>query len=183
MSTGCGQAVACLLLAILVSTGCAETRHVLGERNIDKSGFLGAGLYDKMTAGDDSQLEPAFRWRDENVVYKQYTKIIIDPVILYRQPQHLGGGNTNENAQLLIDYLHSKIVEAFSRIMPVVERPGVGVARAQVALTDYEQSWVALDMVSTLYPAARVSSKPRHWPPRSPRSSEGRRSSSNFLTL
>jgi hypothetical protein len=144
-------------MACLVAlAGCAETRYVTGKGHLDKSGFLGKGLYEELIPGDESQHEPAFRWRDENVAYKQYTKLIIDPVILYRQPHHLGGGNTNENSQLLIDYFHAKLVEEMSRYATIVSRPAPGAARIQVAVTDYDETWVAMDMISALQPIARV---------------------------
>jgi hypothetical protein len=52
------QAMACLLLAMVLSAGCADTRHVM---SVDKSGFLGEELYAKMTPGDESKLEAALK--------------------------------------------------------------------------------------------------------------------------
>ena len=141
---------------IVILAGCAETRRVLQEHRLDKSGFLGHDLYKKLTAGDETQLEAAFRWRDEQVAMKQYTKILIDPVILYRQPQDAGGGYSNEEAQILLNYLHTRTVEEISKYVTVVEKPTTGAMRLHVALTDYEQTWVAMDMISTLHPVGRV---------------------------
>lgn len=151
------QAMACLLLAMIISAGCAETRHAM---SVDKSGFLGEELYAKMTKGDESKLEAALRWRDDTAITKgHYTKIILDPMVMYRQPQHLGGGNSNENAQMLLNYFFNKMYLALSKHFEMVDKPGPGTLRLQGAITDYEQSWVALDMISTVVPQLRATAE------------------------
>jgi hypothetical protein len=147
------HAMAGLFLVIALSAGCAETRHAM---SVDKSGFLGEELYAKMTPGDEDKLEAALRWRDDSAITNDITKIILDPIVMYRQPQHMGGGNTNENSQMLINYFYNKLYFALSKHFEMVEKPGPGTMRWQVAITDYEQSWVALDMISTVVPQMRV---------------------------
>jgi len=146
-------AMACVLLAMVISAGCAETRHVM---SVDKSGFLGEELYAKMTPGDESKGEFALIWRDDSAISHGVTKVILDPIVMYRQPQHLGGGNTNENAQILMNYFFNKVYLALSKHFEMVDQPGPGTIRFQAAVTDYEQSWVALDMISTVVPQMRV---------------------------
>jgi hypothetical protein len=148
-----------LIAAMALLIGCAQTRHVTGESHLDKSGFLGEELYAKMTPGDESKLEGALRWRDDSAITKDITKVILDPVVLYRQPQHLGGGNSNQNAQLLINYFYNKLYLDLSKHFEMVDQPGPGAVRAQAAITDYEQRWVALDMISTVVPQLRVVSE------------------------
>jgi hypothetical protein len=144
------------IFAVVAVTGCAETRHVT---SVDKSGFLGKELYDKMTPGDESKLEAALRWIDFSKDYSPYTKVIVDPVVLYRQPQHMGGGNSNDNAQMLINYFYNKLYLALTKHFELVNEPGPGTLRVQAAVTDYEQSWVALDMISTVVPQLRVTAE------------------------
>ena len=106
-------AMACVLFALVLSTGCAATRHVM---SVDKSGFLGEELYAKMTKGDEDKLEAALKYVDTIAVATgRYTKIILDPIVLYRQPQHMGGGNSNENAQALLNYFYNKLYLAMSK--------------------------------------------------------------------
>ena len=151
------RVVGALLVGILIgASGCAATRHVT---TVDKSGFLGKELYDKMTPGDESKLEPALRWRDPGTDFTGYTKMILDPVVLYRQPQHLGGGNSNENAQMLVNYFYNKLYLAAAKELEAVNEPGPGTVRIQAAVTDYEQSWVALDMISTVVPQLRATAE------------------------
>jgi hypothetical protein len=154
MSMGGVQVMACLLLALVLSAGCAQTRHAM---SVDKSGFLGDELYAKMTPGDESKLEAALKWVDNSAVEKgHYKKIILDPIVLYRQPEHLGGGNSNQNTQMLINYFYNKMYLGLSKHFELVDQPGPGTMRIQIALTDYEQSWVALDMISTVVPQLRA---------------------------
>jgi hypothetical protein len=88
-------AMACVLFALVISTGCAQTRHVM---SVDKSGFLGEELYAKMTKGDESKLEAALRWVDYDAAKQgEYTKLLLDPIVLYRKPQH--GGRRIERTQ------------------------------------------------------------------------------------
>jgi hypothetical protein len=146
--------MACVLLALVISAGCAETRHAM---SVDKSGFLGQELYAKMTKGDEDKLEAALKWRDDSAILEgSYTKIILDPIVLYRKPQHTGGGNTNENSQMLMNYFFNKMYLGLSKHFEMVDQPGPGTIRLQIALTDYEQSWVALDMISTVVPQLRA---------------------------
>lgn len=151
------RVVGALLIGVLIgASGCAETRHVT---SVDKSGFLGKELYSKMTPGDESKLEPALRWRDDTTDWHSYTKLILDPIVVYRQPQHLGGGNTNDNAQMLVNYFYNKLYLAASKQFEMVTEPGPGTLRMQAAITDYEQSWVGLDMISTVVPQLRATAE------------------------
>ncbi len=151
------RVVAVLMVWVLIgASGCAETRHV---KSVEKSGFLGKELYEKMTPGDEDKLEAALRWIDRSSDYHGYTKMILDPVVLYRQPQHLGGGNSNDNAQMLLNYFYNKLYLALGKQWDLVNEPGPGILRVQAAVTDYEQSWVALDMISTVVPQLRVTAE------------------------
>lgn len=142
------------MVCLVALAGCAETRHSM---HVDKSGFLGEELYSKMTKGDEDKLEPALRWRDDNAITaSNYKKIILDPIVMYRQPQHTGGGNSNENSQMLLNYFYNKLYLALGKHFEIVEHPGPGTVRWQMAVTDYEQSWVALDMISTVVPQLRA---------------------------
>lgn len=160
-STGTVQVLTVLLIGLLLSTGCAETRHA---KNVDKSGFLGKDLYEKMKPGDQSKGEmAALVWVDESVKQhkRDLKKVILDHVVLYRQPQHLGGGNSNEAAQNLLNYFYNKLYLAFSKRYEIVDEPGPETIRIQIAITDYEQSWVTLDMISTVIPQLRLAGELR----------------------
>ena len=144
------RATAFLLLTLVFAVGCAETRHV---KSVDKSGFLGEVLYEQLPPGDPSLGEASLRWVDESAKGYKEGKLIVDPVVLYRQPHDVKKeGNPNQDAQELINYFHSKIYEALSKHFEIVNKPGPQTYRVQVALTAYEERWVALDMISTAIP-------------------------------
>ena len=144
------RGMAFLLLAVVLSVGCAETRHA---KSVDKSGFLGEALYAKLTPGNPSVGEPSLRWVDNSAKGHKEGKLILDPVVLYRQPHDVKKeGNTNQDAQELVNYFHSKIYEALSKHFELVNKPGPETFRIQVAVTSYEERWVALDMISTAVP-------------------------------
>ena len=145
-----------LLFGLLLSTGCAETRHAT---QVDKSGFLGEELYTKMKPGDPEKGEiAALVWVDPATkgTHPNLKGIILDHVVLYRQPQHMGGGNSNENSQILLNYFYNKLYIDLAKRYELVEKPGPETLRIQIAVTDYEQRWVALDMISTVVPQLRV---------------------------
>ena len=144
-----------LLAVIVFLSACAATR----QATPDKSGFLGEELYEKMRPGDPSKGElAALIWVDPKVIELRPTLkgIILDHVVLYRQPQHLGGGNSNEAAQELLNYFYNRLYVDLSKRYELVDKPGPDTVRLQIAVTDYEQSWVALDMISTVIPQLRA---------------------------
>ena len=145
------------IMAVMVMlSACAETRHAT---HVDKSGFLGEELYEKLTPGDPSKGEfAALRWVDpkESGLHPNLKRIILDHIVLYRQPQHFGGGESNEASQELLNYFYNKMYVELSKRYEIVDMPGPGTIRIQIAVTDYEQSWVALDMISTVVPQLRA---------------------------
>ena len=145
-----------LVGVMVVLPACAATRHAT---HVDKSGFLGEELYEKMKPGDPSKGElAALRWVDpnESMLHPNLKRIILDHIVLYRQPQHLGGGESNEASQELLNYFYSKLYMELSKRYEIVDTPGPETIRMQIAVTDYEQSWVALDMISTVVPQLRA---------------------------
>lgn len=151
------RTMAFMLVILVFSVGCAETRHA---KSVAKSGFLGEVLYAKLTPGDSSIGEPSLRWVDDSAKGHKEGKLILDPVVLYRQPHDVQKeGNTNQDAQELVNYFHSKIYEALSKHFEIVNKPGPQTYRIQVAVTSYEERWVALDMISTAVPQLRLVSE------------------------
>ena len=141
---------------MIMLSGCAWTRHAT---HVDKSGFLGEELYEKLTPGDPSKGEfAALRWVDPNEsgIHPNLKRIILDHIVLYRQPQHFGGGESNEASQELLNYFYNKMYTELSKRYEIVDMLGPGTIRIQIAVTDYEQSWVALDMISTVVPQLRA---------------------------
>lgn len=145
-----------LVSTMVMLSACAQTRHAT---HVDKSGFLGQDIYEKMKPGDPSKGESAaLIWVDPNISgrHPNLKAVILDHIVLYRQPQHLGGGNSNEASQELLNYFYNKLYVELSKRYEIVDKPGPETVRIQIAVTDYEQSWVALDMISTVVPQLRA---------------------------
>ena len=75
--------LAIFILGLVAVTACAQTRHVTRESHVLESGFLGTELYSKLTPGREDDLELAFRRLDTTAEYHQYTKVLVDPVLVY----------------------------------------------------------------------------------------------------
>ena len=56
----------------------------------------------------------------------------------------------------MLNYFYNKLYVELSKRYELVDKPGPETVRIQVAVTDYEQSWVALNMISTVIPQLRA---------------------------
>ena len=88
----------------------------------------------------------------------QYNKFIIDPVVIHF---HTGSKAIEERSkgkikeQDIIDlknYMHSAIVEAISDRYSIAYRPGPGVARVRIAITDLKKANVLMN----IHPASKL---------------------------
>ena len=75
-----------------------------------------------------------------------YQRFIVDPVALHLAEDH-EGDFTAEELEELAEYFYNKIVEHISTRRQVVTRPGPGVARLRVAVTDIETSTALLNII------------------------------------
>jgi hypothetical protein len=120
------QASGCAMLAPDV---CQNLRAVVGENRV--------GL----------------RYMASGVNWSQYTKVLISPVAFY------GGSDSKVSAsdqQELTNYMYQALVKSVGAKFPLVDRPGPGVMRIQVGLTDVEGATPGLRTVSMAIPQARV---------------------------
>ncbi len=140
----------CTLGLLVFLSGCASTRPA---RDVQPSGFLGkdADLL-KRGSSDDSPLI----YRNPDVNWSQYTNVLLDPITFWRSP----GGDTQKistrDKQMLIDYFYQLIHKEFSKDFNMVRIPEPNTLRVKVAITKAEQSYVALDLVSTVIPQLHV---------------------------
>jgi hypothetical protein len=104
----------------------------------------------KAVKGDDRL---GLRYMASDVKWKQYTKVLISPVAFYG-----GSGSTVSAAdqQELTNYLHQALVKAVGAKFQLVHRPGRGVMRVQVALTDVHGATPGLRTLSMTIPQARA---------------------------
>jgi len=118
-----------LVASHILLCACATT---VSEQ--DQSGFLSD--YSKLERIDDS----ALLFIDETA--GDYSSFIIEPVVItFRQPPEKQDF-TDEELGELTAYYEEAVTEALSRNegYPIVERPGPGVARMRIGITDVEET-------------------------------------------
>lgn len=151
-----------LILSVFILGGCAETRGTYGmmDPDLPKYGFLGE-YYKKLEPGDDKDYQAALRWTAPNLeeIAPTYTKMLLDPVVFFRQEKDPSKGINQEDAQTLANYLHNKLYLALKDDFDLVDHPGPNTFRFSVSMTDAEVRWVGLDIISTFVPQLRAVSE------------------------
>lgn len=70
-----------------------------------------------------------------NVNWKKYTRLMIDPVVVYRAPKAKEAAKPEE-LQKLADYFRNEAITALKDAYPVVDKPAPDVMRIRAAITD-----------------------------------------------
>ncbi len=140
-----------LIVATLIA-GCADTTR---DRNVQYSSFLGD--YSKLVEGGDKQSER--RYLRPDVDWASYTKVLLDPVSLWRGDESKSDGVSAHDAQTMLTFFHGVIFQDLkNQDFEIVTSPMPGTLRVQVAMTKLNEADVAMDVVSTVIPVARVAS-------------------------
>jgi hypothetical protein len=139
-----------LLVGLILSTsGCAATKQA---RTVDRLGFL-KDLYPQMKEGDENAGESLLIYKNpkvSSIPANTYTKVMLDPVLFFRGPESKMHGISQDQAQLMADTFYALIYQEISKDFEMVDKPGPGTLRAQVAMTHLEESWPMLDVISTI---------------------------------
>jgi Protein of unknown function (DUF3313) len=138
------------LCVIALATACTTTQQVAVKRADVNCGLLGSDC-DRLTPGAKGQFD--LRYVNTSVNWRQYSKIIVDPVTFW------GGDTTKISAaeqQALTGYFFQVLRERLGKRFQLVDEPGPGVMRLQVALTDAEAATPGLRTISTIVPQARA---------------------------
>lgn len=91
-------------------------------------------------------VNPAAQW-------SQYNKVLIDPVTFW------GGDATKISAadqQMLVNYFSQQLKEQLGQKFEIVNQPGSGVMKLDVALTDAETATPVLRSISMIVPQAHM---------------------------
>jgi hypothetical protein len=138
-----------LAASTLWLTGCVTTQQA---RKTETSAFLGdaATLLKPGPKGGILLL-----YINPQVQWKQYTKVIIDPVT-YWVGKGEKDGLSGPDRKKLTDYYYLQLVEAAGKVYQVVDKPEPGTIRCRFALINAQHSWPTLATISTVYPAGFV---------------------------
>ncbi len=135
-------------IAALVIVGCATTEQV---PNVRMSGFLGD--YSQLHRGRSGQAE--FTYLDRNVDLGKYQRAILDPVQLWAANTKTSALSklSQEDQQLLVNYLYVSLHDALMRDYIIVNEPGPDVMRIRCAITEARATSPVKDLLSTVTPA------------------------------
>ncbi|MGH7164643.1 MAG: DUF3313 domain-containing protein, partial [Nitrospiraceae bacterium] len=79
-----------------------------------------------------------------------YRKFMLDPVLVFRGSQSKMKGISQQEAQLMADTFYALIYQELSKDYEMVAKPEPNTLRGQVAITNLEESYPALDIVSSI---------------------------------
>ena len=144
--------IMCIVFLVVLG-GCAATKQA---RDVEQSGFLG-DLYPLLHEGKEG--EALLVYKPEHIDHARaasYTKILLDPVTIWRGEESKSKGMSQEQLQKLADHFYSLLYLSLKEDYEMVDKPGPNTFRIQVAITKLEESMVVLNVVSSVVPQARV---------------------------
>jgi hypothetical protein len=145
----------CLVVFLTILSGCAATKPA---KKVEMSGFLSPETYGMMQDGNEEELEASKRYSAENVDWRMYNKIMLDPIVYFVGKRDQGEGISQEEKQRILDYFFSKLHKAIEE-SPYVEhatQPGPGTLRMQTAVVDLGESRVTMGAISTYIPQVNL---------------------------
>ena len=133
-------------------TALARRRQPEKPLNTPTAGAFLGDAYDLLQPGSEGQM--ALRYVDEDVDWRQYDKILFEPV------QFWAGADSKLGADIehmMSAYLYNAMRDNLTQQQfQLVDLPGKGVIRAQLAIIDATAATPLLRTVSVLIPQARV---------------------------
>lgn len=113
-----------MIFFIILGSGCAKTPP--------RAGFLQDYSALRQDPGDES----LFWYEIPDVDWKMYSKLMIDPVVVYFHPEAENRQIDPEVLSEITDYFRNAVIEAVQDAYPVVDKPGPGVLKIRAAITD-----------------------------------------------
>lgn len=136
--------------ALMVATGCAT-----GQK-MPRSGFLTD--YSLIKQGDPMMGKSDWIYVNESAVWGDYDKIMLDHVVFYfKEEADYKGIHPDELAELS-EAFHLAVIEALSGVYTFTDKPGPGVMRIRLAITDLVPSKRVLGTITTIVPIGLAAS-------------------------
>lgn len=140
--------LSCLLLLGGLG-GCAKTQQMHEPL---KTGFLED--YSMLRPGQEG--EALLVYKKPKVNWKLYDKAMVDSVTIWREKNSPLKEEWEADLQRLADYFWDKVVKALMPNYKIVNKPGPGVMRVTVAITEAEASNPTMDTISSVLPPTRL---------------------------
>jgi Protein of unknown function (DUF3313) len=146
---------------LLLANGCSTTVESQPEaaKAVESGGTLPASVT-SFLGPDASKLAPgpkggaALVWVNPNAQWASYTKILLDPVQFWAAPD---SKVSTSDQQVLTEYFYNSLKTNLPQQgFMLVDQPGPGVLRLQVALMDATTVVPGLRTISVVVPQARV---------------------------
>ena len=132
-----GSCFVVVIFALMFVAGCATIPP--------HSGFL----QDYSELRPDPEDETLLWWEKENVDWKRYKRLMIDPVVVYLHPKAKTRQIEPDVLKELTDYFRNTIIEEVQDIYPVVDKPAPDVLRIRAAITDLIPANPLINIVTT----------------------------------
>ena len=140
-----------LALAGCLLSACTTTEQAPVTREGLACGFLGNNVCTRLTPGGKDQ--PGLRYVNPAVKWTAYDKVMVDPVTFWGADSTAVPGS---DQQMLVNYFHQQLVAELGKRFKVVDKPGPGVIKVDVALLDAEAATPGLRSVSIIVPQAHM---------------------------
>jgi hypothetical protein len=138
-----------LIIFLFLLQGCAGTQQ---RRDVVKTSFLSANEQSMLTEGKDN--EALLRYINPDADWRSYDKVMIDSVTVWKDKETQDVAP--EDLRMLTDFLYGQLHDALSLDYTMVTKPGPGVMRMAVAITEAEASSPVLDTVTSIIPQTRI---------------------------
>lgn len=146
-----------LVACALVSASCAHSQQAGGFGRAEPSGFLKD--YSKLhPASDDSEATLRYVTPDR-AKFKKYTKILLEPVEVWRGEKSDAKDMDKEDATYLSQYLWARLDEELRKDYQMVQQPGPDVMRVRTAITEAGRGVPILDNITSVHPGTFLMSK------------------------
>ena len=136
---------AVLTLSCALGAGCSKAE-------VKYSGFLDG--YDLLQPAPSGGV--AMSYRKQGVDFSKYNQIMLDPILVWYSAGADYKGISPDDLKAMTDYFRQAIIKAVGDAYPVVEKPGPGVLRVRIAITDLQPTKPALNTITSLTPAGLV---------------------------
>jgi hypothetical protein len=137
---------------LLSLAGCETEPTATVADSVRSSGFLSD--YSMLRRGKEGQAISVY-WNDQ-ADFNSYTKIMIEPVTIWTNPDAELNEVPAEESQELANAFHQVLHDTLSEDFEIVQVPGPNTIRLRVALTEAIASNPVLDTISTYVPQARL---------------------------
>ena len=149
------------MMGVAALAGCVHSQQAGGYGKAEPSGFLKD--YSKLHAAADDTEATLVYFIPDKAKFKSYTKILLEPVQVWRGEQSDAKDMDKEDAEYLSQFLWSKLDEEFRKDYQMVHSPGPGVMHLRVGITESGKNIPVLDNVTALHPGALLLSKGKQY--------------------